>query len=253
MISYGARTLLRRELKRFWRVAGQTLVSPLVTNSLYFTIFGLSIGSQIRLIDGVPYLSFMVPGLVTMGVLTNAFLNTSSSLFSMKMQGTLVDLLVTPLTHGEWLFAFITAAVVRGMSVGAMTWLVALAFTGVEVAHPLLTIVLLIGVAVAFAALGLIVAIWAEKFEQINFVPAFVMQPLTFLGGVFYSVRQVPEVLKHLTHANPIFYLVDSVRFAMLGQGDGDPVLGISLLVVTMAVSLLASWALLRSGYKLRG
>lgn len=252
-LSRGVRTLLERELRRFLRVSGQTIFSPLLTTSLYFVVFGLSVGRRLVEIEGVPYIRFIVPGLITLGVVSNALLNTSSSLFSMKIQGTIIDLLVTPLSYGELLFAFLTAAMVRAMIVGSLMYLVAGLFTGFGLAHPLLTIVVLVGVAMAFAAMGLIVGIWADKFEQVNFVPAFVITPLTFLGGVFYSVQTIPAVLGNITRANPVFYLVDLVRYAMLGVHDAPVALGAGVLGAVLAVSIGVAWALLRSGYKLRG
>ncbi len=253
MISRGLRTLFEKEVLRFMRVAGQTLLSPLITTALYFIVFGYSIGGRLHDIQGVPYSRFLVPGLITLGVISNAFLNTASSLFMMKMQGTLIDLLVTPLSYAEVLAGFLGAAVVRALLVGALTWLVAAIFTGFAVAHPLLLLLDLLLISIAFGAMGLCVAIWADKFEQVNFVPTFVITPLTFLGGVFTSVSMLPTALRRLTLANPIFYLVDSVRFAMLGIADSRPEIGLLLLGVLCAASLALALQLLRSGYKLRG
>ena len=205
LAAIGVRTLLERELRRFLRVSGQTIFSPLITTSLYFVVFGMSLGHRLAEVEGVPYINFIVPGLVSLGVVSNALLNTSSSLFSMKMQGTIIDLLVTPLSYGEILVALLLAAVVRAMLVGGLMWLVAGCFSGFQLAHPVFAFFSLVGIALAFAAVGLIVGIWADKFEQVNFVPAFVITPLTFLGGVFYSVNGIPSALGVLTRANPVF------------------------------------------------
>ena len=165
----GLRTLLTKEVKRFMRVPGQTVLSPLITTTLYFVVFGFSLGSRLRDVEGVPYARFIVPGLVTLGVVSNAFLNTASSLFVMKLQGTIIDLLVSPLSYGEILAAFVGAAVLRGMLVGVVMWAVAGFFGGFELAHPLFAFGMLLLVAVAFASLGFVTAVWATSFEQINF------------------------------------------------------------------------------------
>ncbi len=253
MISLGFRTLLAKEIRRFLRVPGQTLLSPLVTTTLYFVVFGWSLGSRLRDVEGVPYARFIVPGLVTLGVVTNAYLNSASSLFVMKLQGTVVDLLVSPLSYGEALAGFVGAAVVRGLLVGGIMWLVAGAFSGFGLAHPLLALLLLVLVAIAFAALGVMTAIWAGTFEQVNFFPTFFITPLTFLGGVFYSAAMLPPGLRWITLANPVFYMVDGVRFGMLGISDASPWAGGLLLAGLAAASVAGAYAMLRSGYKLRG
>jgi len=253
MISLGLRTLLSKEIRRFLRVPGQTLASPLVTTTLYFLVFGWSIGHQLRDVEGVSYARFIVPGLVVMGTVQNAYLNSASSLFVMKLQGTIVDLLVSPLSYGEVLAGMVGAAVVRGLLVGGITWLVAALFTGFGVAHPLLAVLVLVLVAVTFAGLGVASAIWAATFEQVNFFPTFFILPLTFLGGVFYSARALPPVLEPFTRANPLFYMVDAVRYAMLGLSDAPPSVGLVLVAVLALGAVALPYALLRSGWRLRG
>ncbi len=253
MIDVGLRTLFAKELRRFLRVPGQTLLSPLVTTTLYFVVFGWSLGSRLRAIEGVPYARFIVPGLVTLGVVSNAYLNTASSLFVMKLQGTIIDILVSPLSYGEILAAFIGAATVRGLLVGGVMWLVAAAFSGFSLAHPLFALLLLVLAAMAFAALGLMTAIWAGSFEQVNFFPTFIITPLTFLGGVFYSASMLPGGLRHFTLMNPIFYLVDGVRWGMLGLSDAHPLAGLAIAAAVCAAALGGAYAMLRSGYRLRG
>ncbi len=249
----GFRTLLAKEVRRFLRVPGQTLLSPLITTSLYFVVFGWSLGSRLREVEGVPYARFIVPGLVALGVVSNAYLNTASSLFVMKLQGTVVDLLITPLSHAEVLLGFVAAAVLRGVMVGGVMWLVAGAFSGFSVAHPLFALLMAILIAVCFATLGFMTAIWASSFEQVNFFPTFIITPLTFLGGVFYSVQMLSPTLRALTLANPVFYLVDGLRYGLLGISDAPPLAGLGILVVLAAGSLAGAYAMLASGYKLRG
>jgi len=249
----GLRTLLDKEVRRFLRVPGQTLLSPIITTALYFVVFGFSLGSQVREVEGVSYARFIVPGLVTLGVISNAFLNTASSMFVMKLQGTIIDILVSPLAYGEILTGFVGAAVVRGMMVGSVMWVVASLATGFELAHPWYAILMLVFVAIAFAALGLMTAVWASSFEQVNFFPTFIITPLTFLGGVFYSARALPLVLRRFTLVNPVFYMVDGVRHGMLGHSDAPPLTGLALVVLLSVASLAGAYAMLRTGYKLRG
>ncbi|MGC3997660.1 MAG: ABC transporter permease [Anaeromyxobacter sp.] len=253
MISLGLSTLFVKEVRRFMRVPGQTLLSPIVTTTLYFLVFGWSLGSRLREVDGVPYAHFIVPGLVTLGVITNAYLNTASSLFVMKIQGTILDLLVSPLSHGEVLAGFLGAGVLRGLLVGGVMWAVAGCFTSFHLAHPLLALALLVLAAVAFSAFGFVTAVWARTFEQVNFFPTFLITPLTFLGGVFYSVAMLPEGLRPIIYWNPVFYMVDGVRFGVLGISDGVPWVGAALLLVLAVGALGAAYGVLRSGWRLRG
>jgi ABC-2 type transport system permease protein len=253
VIGLGARTLFVKEVRRFLRVPGQTLLSPLITTTLYFVVFGWSLGGRLREVEGVPYARYIVPGLVTLGVVSNAFLNSASSLFVMKLQGTVVDILVSPLSYAEILGAFVLAAVARGLIVGGVMWLVAAAFSGFGVAHPLHALLLLVLVAVAFSALGFMTAVWAASFEQVNFFPTFVITPLTFLGGVFYSARMLPPALRTFTLLNPVFYMVDGVRYGMLGISDASPLAGVAILMALCAASLGGAYAMLRTGYRLRG
>ena len=248
----GMRTLYRKEVKRFLRVPGQTILSPLVTTALYFVVFGWSLGGRLREIDGIPYVRFLVPGLVMLGLINNAFLNTSSSLFIMKLQGTMVDLLITPLSYGEILAAFIAAGLTRALLVGTLTWATATLFVGPLLPHPFLALLAAVLVSIAFAALGVLVALWAEKFEQVNFIPTFVITPLTFLGGVFYSAAMLPPAFQALLHFNPIYYMIESMRFALVGRSDSSPLAGFGILLVLAAAMVLWALLLLRKGYKIR-
>jgi ABC-2 type transport system permease protein len=171
----------------------------------------------------------------------------------MKLQGTMVDLLVSPLTHGEVLAGFLGAAALRGLLVGLVTWAVAGLFGGFGLAHPALALLLLVLAAVTFAALGFMTAIWATTFEQVNFFPTFIITPLTFLGGVFYSAAMLPWALRRFTLANPIFYVVDGMRYGLLGKSDASPWVGTVLLACLAAAAVGGAYRLLRSGYKLRG
>ena len=252
MNAVGLQTLFTKEVRRFLRVPGQTVLSPLISTTLYFVVFGVSLGGRMEEVTGQSYLPFIVPGLVFLGLANNAFLNTSSSLFIMKIQGTIVDLLVAPLGPWELLLGFVGGGMVRGLAVGLLTWAVALVFSGLQLAHPLATLGFLLGTAYVFSVLGLIAAVWAEKFEQINFFPTFVMLPLTFLGGVFYSISRLPEPWRTVSHFNPMVYMVEGLRYGMLGQSGFSPLLGAGILVAVALAATGVAWAALRSGYKLK-
>jgi ABC-2 type transport system ATP-binding protein len=248
----GARTLYKKEVKRFLRVPGQTILSPLITTALYFVVFGWSLGGRVREVEGVPYMRFLVPGLVMLGILNNAFLNTSSSLFIMKLQGTIIDLLVTPLGYLEILSAFVTAGTTRALLVGSLTWMTAALFVGWTIPHPILGLFAALLVSIAFSTAGLLVALWADKFEQVNFIPTFVITPLAFLGGVFYSAAMLPRGFRLVLHLNPIYYMIESMRYSLIGISAEEPWVGFG--VLTLLTVGLVTWALvlLKRGYKLR-
>ena len=252
MNAIGLQTLFLKEVRRFLRVPGQTVLSPLVSTALYFVVFGYSLGGRVHSVDGQPYISFIVPGLVFLGIANNAFLNTSSSIFITKIQGTVVDLLAAPLQPMELLIGFVAGGMVRGLVVGVLTWLVAGFFTGFLLAYFAATISFLILVAYTFSALGLLAAIWAEKFEQINFFPTFVMLPLTFLGGVFYSVQSLPEPWRTVSLLNPMVYMVEGLRYGMLGHSALSPVLGSGILAALAVAATGLAFQALRTGYKLK-
>jgi ABC-2 type transport system permease protein len=250
----GVRTLFLKEYRRFMKVPGQTLASPVVTTVLYLLVFGYALGGRLREVAGVPYFDFIVPGLIMLGITSNAFLNSSSSLMGMKLTGTIIDLLVTPLAYGEMVFAMVAAAALRGLLVGGLIWIVAgIARLDFLLVHPLYAFAFPVLAAVSFAAIGFLTGLWAERFEQLNFVPAFILTPLTFLGGVFYDVRSLPPVLKVVSHVNPILYLVEGMRAGMLGTGAVDPLVGLIALVTGTVALVVACLLVLRSGWKLRG
>jgi ABC-2 type transport system permease protein len=248
----GLKTLLVKEVRRFLHVPGQTVFSPLITTTLYFLVFGYSIGARLGHAGGQEYLRFIVPGLVFMGLANNSFLNTSSSLFIMKVQGTIVDLLVAPLSPLELLLGFVGGGMTRGLLVGALTWAVASAFTGAQLVHPLTTGAFLLLSSYVFSVLGLLAAVWSDKFEQVNFFPTFVMMPLTFLGGVFYSVRDLPMPWRAVSLFNPMVYMVEGLRSGMLGRSATPPVLGAGILLGLSLAATGVAYEVLRRGYKLK-
>jgi ABC-2 type transport system permease protein len=252
MNAIGFRTLFIKETRRFLRVPGQTLAQPVVTTALYFLVFGYALGGRVHEVGGVPYGRFIMPGLMLLGLSQNAFLNTSSSMFIAKLQGTIVDLLVAPLGVVDLLLAFNLAAILRGMLVGGIVWFISALFTGFEVSHPLWVLLFGFLVGLTFGLVGLVVAIWSDKFEQLNIVPTFIITPLTFLGGVFYSATMLPRPWSLVCRANPVLYMVEGLRYGVVGVSTSSPWLG---LAVTGGFGVLAGaiavW-MLATGYKLR-
>ncbi len=250
MNTIGMQSLLRKEIRRFLRVPGQTLASPLVSTTLYFLVFGYTLAGRSE--AGSSYIGFIVPGLIFLGLSANAFANSSTSFFVAKLQGTVVDLLVAPLGPPELLFGFITGGMVRGLLVATLTWLVGLFFWPHAPANAAWTAVFLFLSSYVFAVLGLLSAMWAEKFEQVNIFPTFFMMPLTFLGGVFYSVHRLPEPFRTFSLFNPVVYMVDGLRAGMIGTSDGSPWVGVVILTALAAGCTALAWTLLARGYKLK-
>jgi ABC-2 type transport system permease protein len=247
----GPWTLFVREMRRFLKVPGQTLLSPAVTTALYLAVFGYAVAGRGN-VGGVPYIDFIVPGLIMLGVISNAFLNSSSSMFAMKLQGNIVDLLVTPLGGLEMTGAMVAAAMARAGAIGMMTWLTAVVVRGVHVAHPLFAIAFPTLTGIGFGAIGLLSGLWAEKFEHLNAIPAFVITPLTFLGGVFYDVRGRTGVMAVLSRLDPIFYIVDGMRYGLVGHAVVAPWLGLAVLTAADAFFVMACVIAIGKGWKLR-
>lgn len=247
----GFYTLFCKEVLRFGKVWLQTLMAPIVTALLYLLVFGHVLQGRIEVFPGVGYLAFLVPGLVMMSVIQNAFANSSSSLIQSKVSGSLVFMLLAPLSHLEFFAAFVTAAVVRGLVVGLGVYLVAVLFVPVPVAYPwAMVLFAVLGSAMA-GTLGVIAGLWAEKFDQLAGFQNFVILPLSFLSGVFYSIRSLPPFWQGLAPQS-VFYMIDGFRYGFFGQADTPP--GISLLAVGGTFLLLAAAAvgMIRSGYKIR-
>ena len=248
----GTRTLLYKEVLRFWKVAFQTVAAPVLTAILYLLIFGHVLEDHVKVYGSVGYTSFLIPGLVMMSVLQNAFANSSSSLIQSKITGNLVFLLVAPLSHWAWFVAYVGASVVRGVVVGTGVLIVTVWFAPLQVANPLWIIVFAMMGAAMMGALGLIAGLWAEKFDQIAAFQNFIIMPMTFLSGVFYSVGSLPPFWKGVSHLNPFFYMIDGFRHGFFGVSDVSPWIG--LLVVGTATLVVCGVCLhlLRIGYKIR-
>jgi len=248
----GFRTLFYKEILRFWKVAFQTVLAPVVTALLYLTIFGHALRGRVEVYPGVEYTSFLIPGLVMMSVLQNAFANSSSSLIQSKITGNLVFVLLPPLTSWEMFGAYVLAAVARGLAVGCGVFVVTIWFIPVGFAAPLYIIAFAVLGSAILGTLGLIAGIWAEKFDQLAAFQNFLIMPLTFLSGVFYSTHSLPDLWRHVSRLNPFFYMIDGFRYGFFGVSDINPLT--SLAVVGGFFALIAALAmrLLASGYKLR-
>ncbi|WP_029462170.1 ABC transporter permease [Serpentinimonas barnesii] len=248
----GWQTLFYKEVLRFWKVGFQTVAAPVVTALLYLLIFGHVLQDHVQVFDGVAYTSFLLPGLIMMSVLQNAFANSSSSLIQSKVMGNLVFVLLTPLSHWAWFVAYVGSSIVRGLAVGLCVWLVTVWFVGFYMVYPLWILVFAVLGAGLLGALGVIAGLWADKFDQMAAFQNFLILPATFLSGVFYSIHSLPPFWQFVSHLNPFFYMIDGFRYGFFGQGDVSPWL--SLAVLGAAWLLVGGLALhlLKSGYKLR-
>lgn len=245
-------TIVRREVTRILRIWGQTLVPPAITMTLYFLIFGGLIGSRIGDMGGYSYMEFIVPGLVMMSVIQNSYGNISSSFFGAKFGRHVEELLVSPMPNWVILWGYVAGAVLRGLMVGAIVLLIAMCFTTVRVPHPLVTFTTVLLGATIFSLAGFINAVYAKKFDDVAIVPTFILTPLTYLGGVFYSVKLLPAWAEAATHANPIFYMVNAFRYGLLGSSDVPLWVAYALMLAfVVALSSLGLW-LLKRGVGLR-
>ncbi len=246
------RTLLSREVNRFLKVWTQTLFAPLLTSALYVVVFGYGLGSRIREVEGVPYLQFILPGLILLSVITASYGNTSSSLFDAKRERYIDDLLISPITPLQMTLAYVLGGVLRGLLVGAGTFTLAIPLAGLPAERPLLLLAAGAATSVAFASLGVVAGVLATRIDHIFFLSTIVLQPLTFLGGVFYSAEMLPAPLRIATYADPIFYAVDAFRFAAVGVSDVPPYPALAALGVFAVLTFSGTTELLRRGYKLR-
>ncbi len=249
----GMYTLFKKEILRFWRVAFQTIASPVLTALMYLLIFSHVLAGRVQVYDDVPYTAFLIPGLIMMSLLQNAFANTSSSLVQSKVMGNIIFVLLTPLTYLQFYTAFVSASVVRGLAVGLSIYLVAIWFVDLPIAH--------VGWVLAFAVLGgallgtfgIIAGIWADRFDQMAAFQNFVIMPLTFLSGVFYSIHSLPPIWQTVSKFNPFFYMIDGFRYGFFGKGDISPWISLGVVTSFLVILVLLSLKMLKSGYKIRG
>ena len=248
----GWQALFYKEVLRFWKVGFQTVAAPVITAILYLMIFGHVLEGQVQVYGTVGYTAFLLPGLVMMSVLQNAFANSSSSMVQSKVMGNLVFLLLTPLSHRAWFVAYVGSSVVRGLAVGSGVMLATWWFAQPSLVAPLWIVVFAVLGAALLGALGLIAGLWAEKFDQMAAFQNFIIMPMTFLSGVFYSIHTLPEFWQKVSHLNPFFYMIDGFRYGFFGVSDVSPWLSLGIVgVALLGVSALALY-LLRTGYKIR-
>lgn len=248
----GMATLVEREVRRFMAVWSQTVLAPLINALLLLAVFSLAIGTRRGEVMGVPFIHFLAPGILMMTVIQNAFANSSSSILVAKVQGNIVDTLMPPLSAAEMLVGYLVGAVARGLFVAIPVVALMVLYVGTGIAHPLWLIVFLVLGATLMGGLGIVGAIHAEKFDQLSVVTNFVITPLTFLSGTFYSIEVLPPSMQALSHINPFFYLIDGTRYAVLGVSDSSPWIG--LVVCTLAAMAVAGvcWRWFRMGYRLK-
>ncbi len=248
----GAYTLFEKEVLRFWKVSFQTVAAPVLTAVMYLLIFGHVLQGRVEVFAGVGYTSFLIPGLVMMSVLQNAFANTSSSLIQSKITGNLVFLLVSPLSHWAWFAAYVGASMVRGLVVGLGVFVVTVWFAPPAFAQPLWIITFALLGSGMLGALGLIAGLWAEKFDQMAGFQNFIIMPMTFLSGVFYSVHSLPTFWLQISHLNPFFYMIDGFRRGFFGTSDVSPWLSLAIVGGSFVIVSAIALRLLKTGYKLR-
>ncbi|SFK03135.1 ABC transporter permease [Celeribacter neptunius] len=248
----GLYTLTEREIRRFLAVWTQTLLAPLVTAGLFLTIFTLAIGPSRGDVMGVPFVHFLAPGILTMTVIQNAFANTSSSIMISKVQGNIVDTLMPPLSPGELVIGYLSGGAVRGMIVAVAIWTVMAVFVSLPLAHPLFAIAFVLLGALFIGGLGILAGIVSQKFDHMAAITNFIITPLSFLSGTFYSVETLPQWFKTLTHMNPVFYLIDGVRYGIIGRSDSAPLLGLCVMGGVTAVVVFIDWQFFKRGTNLK-
>ena len=245
-------TIVRREVNRILRIWGQTLVPPAITMTLYFLIFGGLIGSRVGTMDGIRYMDFIVPGLVMMAVIQNSYANISSSFFGAKFGRHVEELLVSPMPNWVILGGYVAGAVLRGLLVGIIVLLIAMLFTPVRMPHPFVTLTTVLLGATIFSLAGFVNAVYAKKFDDIAIIPTFILTPLTYLGGVFYSIDLLPPFWQKLAQLNPILYMVNAFRYGLLGVSDVNLGLAYGVMLIFIVALGALSLSLLKRGVGLR-
>lgn len=248
----GLYTLYLKEVWRFYKVLTQTVLAPAVTTLLFMAIFTLALGDRGRTSGDIPFSTFIAPGLIVMAILQNAFANTSSSIMIAKIQGNIVDVLMPPLSAGELTLGYAMGGVTRGILVGTVVAVAMLPFIGLNIAHVWAVIYFGLAAALMLSLLGILTGIWAEKFDHTAAITNFVVVPLSFLSGTFYSIDRLPGIWRDVSQFNPFFYMIDGVRYGFIGQTDGSIVIGVIVVAALNAALWLLCHKLFKSGYKLR-
>jgi ABC-2 type transport system permease protein len=249
----GPWTLFKKELLRFWRVSFQTVAAPVMTALLYLLIFSHVLEAHVQVYPGVPYTAFLIPGLIMMSLLQNAFANSSSSLIQSKVMGNVIFVLLTPLSYLEFFLAFLAASIIRGLVVGLCIYLVAMFFVDLPIVHPWLILAFAVMGSALLGAFGIVAGIWADKFDQMAAFQNFIIMPLSFLSGVFYSIHSLPPFWQKVSQLNPFFYMIDGFRYGFFGKGDISPAISLGVVGVCFFGLSLLTLQMLKTGYKLRG
>lgn len=248
----GIYTMVRREVERTMRVMVQTLLSPAMSAALYIFIFGHVIGQNIDLIAGVPYITFVFPGILTLSVINAAFASSSSSLYMARFMRSIDEILISPFSYMEMIFGFMLGSMMRAVLVAILIMLVGVAFDAVTLLSPVAFLLYVCAVAAIFSLLGMFVALWAQGFEQLTILNTFVITPFTYLGGIFYSVTMLPETAAKITYANPFFYFVDGIRGSMIGIHEANTVIGLAIIIGLIVVLTAVIVAVFKSGWRIR-
>ena len=248
----GFRTLLYKEVLRFWKVAFQTVAAPVLNAVLFLLIFSHVLDRHVTIYGDISYTTFLVPGLIMMSLLQNAFANSSSSLIQSKITGNIIFVLLPPISYREFFTAYVTASVLRGLMVGVGVWLVAVPFIDLPMAYPLWVLMFAVLGGAILGSFGVIAGIWADKFDQLSAFQNFLIMPLTMLSGVFYSIHSLPKLWQDISHANPFFYMIDGFRYGFFGQSDVSPWLSLSVVGACFVLLSALTLSMLARGYKLR-
>jgi ABC-2 type transport system permease protein len=248
----GLRTLYLKEVQRFVKVATQTLLAPVVTTLLFLAVFSLALGGAARQVGGVPFIEFLAPGLIMMAIAQNSFANTASSVLISKVQGSIVDMLMPPVSAGEFTLAYVLAGATRGVCVGIVVALAMLPFAGFGIAHAWAIVYYAVAASLMLSLLGLLGGLWADKFDHMAAVTNFVITPLAFLSGTFYSIERLPTLFHRIALANPFFFMIDGFRYGFIGHADGTIWAGAAALAAIDAAFWLLCLLLVRRGYKLK-
>jgi ABC-2 type transport system permease protein len=252
MNTIGLFTLIRREVERFFRVAIQSLVSPWVSAVLFILVFGKIVGARIGLIEGIPYIQFVLPGILMMNVTMSAFMQTSSSLYFQRFLHHIEEMLVAPFSHSEMITGFIVGGVIRGITVGLGIFLMGILFGATSVLHPFWLLFYILSVSLLFSLLGILIGLWAKGFESLAIVPTFLITPLSFLGGMFNSISMLPNAVQYVVRANPMFYLVDGLRYTMTGFSESNRLVGILLIIGCTLFLFFFIRSLFERGWRIR-
>ena len=245
-------TITRKEILRFSRIWVQTIIPPVITVTLYFIIFGNLIGNRIGEMDGMLYIDFIMPGLIMMSIITNSYANVVSSFYGAKFSRHIEEMLVSPIPNIIILIGFLTGGIARGLTVGSAVTLVSMAFTDIQIEHPLITISIAILTALLFSLAGLINAVYAKSFDDISIIPTFVLTPLTYLGGIFYSIQLLPEFWQSVSLGNPILYMINGFRYGFLGISDIDITFSFSVIIAFIIILFQICMVLLKRGTGIR-